>query len=807
MNMKKILLIMLFTGLSVCTALAQDARVKQSFNEGWHFHKGEVQGAEKTDYDHSAWRSLALPHDWSVEGPFAEKWASGTGYLPAGIGWYRKTFEVSPELQSKHLYLYFDGVYKNSEVWINGHSLGKRPNGHIPFQYEITEHLNKGGKNTVAVRVDHSKFADSRWYNGSGIYRNVYLIAKEPVHIGQWGVAFTTPEVSEEEATAKVAVTIENKAASAATVAVKSQLLSQQGQVVAEAEEQLRLEGGETSEKTLDFKLKNPRLWSPEEPHLYQLKVSLVVNGKKTDELVQNVGFRSFRFDANEGFFLNGQNMKIKGVCIHQDAGALGAAVPEEVWERRLESLKALGSNAIRMSHYPHQDYLYDLCDKMGFLVQDEAFDEWEEGKNKWIAGWNVGEPGKDGTHEHFTEWATRDLRDMILRNRNHPSIIMWSIGNEIDYPNDPYSHPVLDEGRNPQIYGRGYQPNYPPASRLGEIAEMLVKEAKKWDTTRPVTAALAGVPMSNHTKYPEVLDMVGYNYQEYRYEEDHQKYPDRVIYGSENGDALEAWLAVENNPYISSQFIWTAFDFLGEARSWPSRSSGAGVLDMAGFPKPDYYFRQSLWSEEPMIYIGTTRIPKEEERRGRRAEPNWNWQAGDSVRVNCFTNTDEAELFLNGKSLGRKQLKEADGRVIHWDLVYQPGTLQVKGFEGGREVSSHALKTAGKPFAIRAVADKKVLDAKKKELAHIEVVVVDEKGNPVYGAENEVTVSIVGPAGLLGLESGSLTSHEDYRANKRKVLNGKLLAYIQSQKKGGKVRVSFESEGLKSQVVDLTVK
>ncbi|WP_224998632.1 sugar-binding domain-containing protein [Cesiribacter sp. SM1] len=798
--------ICIVAALWACTAFAQNGRVKQLFNEGWYFHKGEVPQGEKAAFDHSSWRALELPHDWSVEGPFSNQWASGTGYLPAGIGWYRKTFDIAPELQAKHLFLYFDGVYKNSEVWINGHSLGKRPNGHIPFQYEITPYLNKGGKNTIAVRVDHSKVADSRWYNGSGIYRNVYLIAKEPVHISQWGVAFATPEVSAAQAKATAAVKLENKSAAAAQVLVKGQLLNQQGQAVAEAQKTVSLGAGKATEAGLEFQVRDPQLWSPQNPNLYQLKVSLAVNNQTTDELLQNVGFRTFRFDASEGFFLNGQNMKIKGVCIHQDAGALGSAVPQEVWERRLQSLKALGCNAIRMSHYPHQDYLYDLCDKMGFLVQDEAFDEWEVGKNKWIEGWNVGTPGKDGAFEHFTEWAARDLRDMILRNRNHPSIIMWSIGNEIDYPNDPYTHPVLDEGRNPQIYGKGYVPGNPPASRLGEIAEMLVKEAKKWDTTRPVTAALAGVAMSNHTSYPDALDIVGYNYQEYRYEEDHRKYPNRIIYGSENGDALEAWLAVENNPYISSQFIWTAFDFLGEARSWPSRSSGAGILDMAGFPKPDYYFRQSLWASEPMIYIGTSEIPKEEERRGRNPAPHWNWPTGEQVRVSSYTNCEEAELFLNGKSLGRKKLSDATGRVIQWDVAYQPGTLLVKGYNAGKEVSTHALKTAGEPYAIKVVADKKQLNAANKELAQLEVMVVDKEGNPVYAADNEIIVAVEGPAKLLGLESGSLTSHEDYRSNKRKAQHGKLLAYVQSQHKPGKVNISFQSSGLKPQEVSLTV-
>lgn len=790
------------------STMAQNERIKVLFNEDWRFHKGEPEHAQEKTFDDQDWRTVALPHDWSVEGPFSEKWASGSGYLPGGIAWYRKTFKISPDMAEKQIALYFDGVYKNSEVWINGKYLGKRPNGHIPFQYDITPHLVKNGENVVAVKVDHTQFADSRWYNGSGIYRNVYLIGTEQIHISQWGIAFTTPVVSQEKATAKVVVSVENDRSADSEVTIRSVLRDLDESIVADAKETITVKQNGKLDKEINFEVQNPALWSVDDPNLYKLEVSLVVDNQQTDEVIQNVGFRTFRFDADEGFFLNGENMKLKGVCIHQDAGALGSAVPQEVWRRRLQSLKELGCNAIRMSHYPHQDYLYDLCDEMGFLVQDEAFDEWEVGKNKWIAGWNVGTPGNDGAFEHFDEWADQDLQDMILRNRNHVSIIMWSIGNEIDYPNDPYTHKILDEGRNPQIYGKGYQPQNPSAERLGEIAERLVKVAKKYDTSRPITAALAGVTMSNFTSYPDALDMVGYNYQEYRYAEDHAKYPDRIIYGSENGDALEAWLAVENNDYISSQFLWTAFDFLGEARSWPSRASGAGILDLAGFPKPDYYFRQSLWSAEPMIYIGTTEAPNDPKEAGmRNAEPKWNWKAGEKVRVSCYTNTEEAELYLNGKSIGKKALKDADGKIIFWDIDYQPGELSVKGYNAGKEIASHKLATPGKPFAIKAVVDRKSLDASKKEILHVALEVVDEKGNLMYGAENEISVKVKGPAILLGLESGSLDSHEDYKAPVRKVFKGKLLAYVQSSKKPGDIIITFASKGLKSQTVNVASK
>ncbi|MBC3539143.1 sugar-binding domain-containing protein [Rufibacter sediminis] len=809
--MKNRFLLFLLTTLLISYAqpgVAQQARTKALFNDNWKFYKGDAANAEKADFADANWRSLDLPHDWSIEGPFSQEWASATGYLPGGIGWYRKTFTVAPEQQNKKLFLYFDGVYKNSEVWINGHHLGKRPNGFTPFQYEITNYLNKTGKNVVSVKVDHRQFADSRWYTGSGINRNVYLVAVQPVHVSLWGVAFTTPEVSAASALSQVTVSVTNTSPKAVEVQVKTELLDKQGKVVNQAQKQVNVGQGKEAEAALSFQVKNPKLWSVEQPNLYQLRVSLLVNGKKTDEVTESVGFRSFAFDANKGFSLNGKSMKLKGVCIHDDAGALGTAVPEEVWERRLITLKEGGVNSLRMSHNPHADYIYDLCDKLGFLVQDEAFDEWETGKNKWIAGWNVGTPGKDGYHEHFKEWADRDLADMILRNRNRPSIFMWSIGNEIDYPNDPYSHEVLNTGNNPQIYGKGYQPNNPPASRLSELSRHLVEVAKKYDTSRPITAALAGVVMSNFTDYPKVLDIVGYNYQEHRYPEDHAKYPDRVIYGSENGMRLNAWAAVDTNAYISAQYLWTGIDYMGEAGKWPSRSNGAGLLDLAGFKKPEYFFRQSLWSDKPMVYIGTSAVPKTEDKgiwSHRRADPTWNWKANDSVRVSCFTNADEAELFLNGKSLGRKSLAQSAQRVLYWDMVYAPGELMAKAYKNGKEVSRHELITAGAPVAIKANLDKKALA--RKGVAHVEINVVDKNGNLVYGADNEMTVTIEGPAQLLGMENGSHTAHENYKSEKRKVLHGKLLAYLQATQKPGKVKVTIQSPGLTPQIVELSVK
>jgi len=784
---------------------------KINFNLGWKFHKGDILNAQDLNFDDSAWRNINLPHDWSIEGKFSQEWASGTGYLPAGIGWYRKTFVPHTLNDPCNVYIYFDGVYKNSEVWINGHFLGKRPNGFIPFQYELTDFLNPGGKNTIAVKVDHSDFADSRWYTGSGINRNVYLIITDPLHIDLWGVKFTSKIISEKSAEAMVSVTIVNDRSLQEEITLEVKLFDTNGYAVGQAQKSIQINKGEKIKRDVSFQLKNPVLWSIDNPYLYNLEVQLINNDEIFDRQVIPVGIRSFRFDADKGFFLNGKNIKIKGVCIHDDAGVLGTAVPKEVWARRLKTLKDVGCNAIRMSHNPHADYLYDLCDMMGFLVQDEAFDEWKIGKNKWIKGRNVGIPGKDGYNKYFNEWAKKDIKDMILRNQNHPSIIMWSIGNEIDYPDDPYTHKILDTGRNPQIFGRGYMPDRPNVKELEGIAAKLVKWVHETDKSRSVTAALAALAMSNSTKYPELLDIVGYNYQEYLYEEEHKKYPQRIIYGSENGKDFNAWQAVEENDYIAGQFLWTGIDYLGEAGRWPNHGSGSGLINLAGFPKPYYFFRQSLWSDSPMIYIGTASISQISQKEnkedwGKIAQPIWNWREGEAVQITCFTNCEVAELFLNDKSLGKKELAYAPRKVIQWVIRYQPGSLSVKGYNKGKEAAEYTLRTAEQPFAIKAQIDKKLFKKGEGErrLSHIEISVVDKNEVPVFNANNVITVTVEGKGKLLELENGDLNDPADYKTNIRKVYHGKLLAYVQSEEKGGNIKVHLTSPGLQPKTVEI---
>ena len=798
-----------FSGCRSNSPAPEKGRETINFNANWRFQKGDFSGAAKASFDDSQWRKINLPHDWSVEGPFSPKWASATAYLPGGIGWYRKEFSVPASEKGRNAYIYFGGVYDNSEVYINGHLLGKRPNGFVSFQYDLTPWIHPGN-NVIAVRVDHSQYADSRWYTGSGIYRNVSLIYTDKVHIGKWGIYVTTSHVTNDKATVNVKVSLQNQDKRPAKVRVKNVLFDPSGIKVASSESEVEIPSGDTLKNDQNLGLQHPELWSVENPTLYRLVTTVLERDKTIDKYVTPVGVRSIRFDPDKGFFLNGKSMKLKGVCVHGDAGSFGVAVPAEIWKSRLVKLKEMGCNAIRMSHNPHLPALYDLCDKMGFLVMDEAFDEWTGAKNIWIKGWNNGKPGKDGYHEYFRKWHNADLRDMILRDRNHPSIIMWSIGNEIDYPNDPFTHPILDKGTNPQIYGRGYNPNLPSSDTLAVIARELKKVVKQYDTTRPVTAALAAALISNVTGYADVPDIVGYNYQEYRYAEDHKQYPNRVIYGSENGMSLKAWQAVEDHDYISGQFLWTGIDYLGEAGRWPDRSNTAGLLDLGGFRKPEYYFRQSLWATKPMVYIGTSEIPRGHGPKSiwahQKANPVWNWPAGKKVRVNCFTNCPEAELLLNGKSMGEKKLSSFPGRVIYWDVPYHEGKLQVIGKRDGKELCRYTLQTSGEPTQLVATPGKGSMTTALSDVMPVVVKVEDKDGVPVYGATNEITCEVSGPVRLAGIESGNPQSVVSYRANHCRVYKGRLKVYLQPTGQAGQVTLKLNSPGLKGCQVSFDV-
>lgn len=798
-NSVVITLVFLTSGIS---ALSQGTvRSELNFNFGWQFFRGDKPGWESPAFDDSGWRTVDLPHDWSIEGPFNAQWASGTGYLPGGIAWYRKSFTIPAAWKKGRTFILFEGVYNNSEVWINGTSLGKRPNGYISFYYDITPYLVSKKTNVVAVRADHSKFADSRWYTGSGIYRNVKLIHVPDLHSEIWGVFYTTPVVSDDKAEMNIEVKVVNKGKDRKTDFEVTNRLYEGNKLVGTSSSRQSTGAGMESVVSQKIEIEKPQLWDTDNPFLYRLVTTVSGRGFH-DEVTTMAGIRYFRFDPEKGFSLNGRAMKLKGVCLHHDAGALGAAVPRRETERRLLLLKELGCNAIRTSHNPYSPDFLDLCDSLGFLVINEAFDEWELPKKKWVEGWNRGTPSKYGYAEYFNEWAVKDLTGFILRDRNHPSVIMWSIGNEIDYPNDPYSHPVLGTEANPQTSAK-YDPSLPDGNRLGEIARLLVSTVRKYDTTRPVTAGLASALMSNETGYAAALDVAGYNYQEFRYAGDHEKYPARPLYGSENGMSLEAWNAVVENDYVAGQFLWTGIEYLGEAGQYPSRHSTSGLIDLAGNRKPEFFFRQSLWSSKPMVWIGTTSRATGPETSNiwahKRVEPVWKYNEGQMISVNAFTNCDEVELFLNGNSLGTKYLKDFTNRTISWDVPYEAGELKAVGRKGGVILAESILRSWSEPAAIKAMCDAMVIKADRTDLSRIYVTVVDKNGNPVYDAANEISCEISGPLRLLGMEDANPRNTEDYKDNRQKSYHGKLLIYLQSLDTPGKASVKISGEGLNS--------
>ena len=805
----------IFLSFLVCSCTSAFSQIgfgdSQKINEQWKFILQDNKDFQDNSFNDSKWQTVAVPHDWSIKGQLSPNLASATGFLPGGIAWYRKTMDVPSAKKGEKVFLYFEGVYNRSEVFVNGHSLGKRPNGYISFAYDATPYIKYGEKNTIAVRVDHSKSADSRWYTGSGIYRNVWVVYANPVHIAQWGV-YAYPEVSKNSGTLNVEVEVENGSAEKSNLTVVNELIANDGKTVAKSSNTVAIAANQSGKIAAKIKVNNPKLWDLENPNLYSLKTTVLKDGKVIDHSTTQTGFRNFTFDANKGFALNGKWMKIKGVCLHHDAGVLGSAVPREVLEGRLKTLKEIGVNAVRTSHNPQAPDFYELCDQLGLLVLNEAYDEWEFPKRKWLEGWNQGTPGFEGSFDIFADWAEKDLEDFVRRDRNHLSVFAWSIGNEVDYPNDPYSHPVLagggDTGFSQAAYG-GYKKDAPDAMRLGAIAKRLVAAVKKYDKSRPTTAGLAGVAMSNETEYPGALDITGYNYTESKYQSDHKKYPKRVIFGSENRHDYEAWLAVKNNEHIFGQFLWTGIDYLGESGRWPSRGFYSGLVDFAGQIKPRGYFRQSLWSEKPMIYIGTyiSNNPNKKDL-SMDAWPLWNYNEGQKVKVVCYTNAAKARLELDGKVVGEVKNYDSEVGIISWDIPFQSGKLEAVGLDkNNKEVSRYAITSSKQPQAIVVKTADKVIN-KDKGVAEIMLQLVDENGVPVMIADNEITCTIVsGDATLLGLEAGNNSDMTDYTDNVQRVFHGHILAYIQANGSNEPIKVQFSSPWLKAVEVTINVK
>lgn len=791
---------LLLLALFFCAdSFAQQSRQTLDFDKGWRFNLGDVPHAEKPGMSDAKWRSLNLPHDWSIEGKFSKDNPATPegGALPGGIGWYRKTFTVPPSSKGKLIYIDFDGVYQKSDVWVNGHHLGFRPNGYISFRYELTPYLNFGGNNVIAVKVDNSVQPNSRWYSGSGIYRNVWLVTTNKVAIDHWGTYVTTTDVS--NASAKVNLKVQVKNAASSPVTVKTTLYDAAGKVIAAeasipSKKQLKDTVFETNSV---FNVKNPVLWSVEKPYLYKA-VTQVLSGKTViDEYTTPLGIRYFNFDVDKGFSLNGKPMKILGVCDHHDLGSLGAAINTRALERQLQILKGMGCNGIRTSHNPPAPELLDLCDKMGFIVMDEAFDTWE-----W-------EKAKYDYHLFFKQWHKRDLEDQILRDRNHPSVMIWSIGNEIGQQSD--------------------------TSAL-RIAPQLTAIVHSLDTTRPITAANNNPDTKNKIIASGAIDLVGYNYHEGEYAGFHDRYPGKKFIATETTSGLETrgfyempsdsirvwpekwdkpferegnnvsaydnvrppwgsthemtWKVMKKHDFLSGMFIWTGFDYLGEPTpySWPSRSSYFGIVDLAGFPKDVYYMYQSEWTNKTVLHIF----------------PHWNWTPGKMIDVWAYyNNADEVELFLNGKSLGTKK-KTGDDLHIMWRVKYEPGTLKAVSRKNGKEVLTRLIHTAGEPAKIELSADRKLIKADGKDLSFITVKILDKDGNVVPDAENLVDFKITGPAFIASVDNGDPVSHDSFKVSYRKAFHGLALAIVQAKEKAGAVTFTATSKGLPNATITL---
>lgn len=794
-------------------------------DEGWKFKLvcssvsgGYDPNSDKTadawykGFDDSDFENVTIPHDWSVSYPFDRRNSSGTGYLNGGIAWYRLHFNLPEEYRGKRLSVHFDGVYKNSRVWINSYDLGRHPNGYTPFSYDITEFARFGDdENVLCVRVSHMDIADSRWFTGSGITRKVCLIAEENVHATEDGTYTETAAVDTDHAMITVHHECVNDSEKDAAFSAVARIYDAAGKMITEQVKDVAVPAGDTETFSFDISLDKPRFWCTEDPYLYTLDIVYRTGDGEYTACSERFGVRTIRFDPDNGFFLNGRNMKLNGVCVHHDAGVLGAAVTKDVWRRRLAKLSECGCNAIRCSHNPHMPELYDLCDEMGFLVMDEAFDEWETPKNKWSTGHNVFPPKHQGYAEYFKEWHDIDLKAMVRRDRVHPSVIMWSIGNEIDYPNDPYCHVSFEvmTGNNDagkSMSWRKYDPDKPDATRMLPIAKELAAIVKSEDTSRPVTMALAFPELSTKLGILKYLDVAGYNYKEMFYEEDHKTFSEIPFLGSENGHDYKAWKAVEDNPYISGQFLWTGIDYLGEAHGWPAHGSGAGLIDLAGYEKHRFLARKSYWLNSPVVEIAT-RVKSESENEWLPCTESWNYEKGQTISIRCYSNQPWVRLYLNDRLISEQKGYNAEG----WYQFYadfEPGVLRAEGLDkDGNKACEKVISTTGKASLISAKewTYAGMPEGEKGYIYQVEITLLDVKGNRAVSDDKVIKASVIGPGEFLGFENGDLSDNTSYADNKRKTMKGRLLAYIR-RTEPGTIELHLTSEDLKDEKTVISI-
>jgi beta-galactosidase len=811
------------------------ARIKQNFDSNWSFVLGDSIQMSLPKYDDSKWRKLNLPHDWSIEGDFNASNPSGAGggALPGGVGWYRKHFEINKKDKDSRFYVHFDGVYMNSTVYINGHKLGNRPYGFISFEYDMTPFIKTSEENVIAVRVDNSQQPNCRWYSGSGIYRHVYLLKTSNLRIANWGTFVKTVSITNKEAILNVDIRLNNSVNKSVCVKVTNSVLDTNGKTLAKNSETVTVPGSSDrglSQQTI--KLQNPKLWSIDNPYTYRVKTDVTYGSKRIDSYITTIGLRSFKFDANTGFSLNGESIKIKGVCNHHDLGCLGAAINEDALHRQLVMLKNMGCNSIRCSHNPPAPELLNMCDTMGFIVMDEAFDMWHKKKTQYDYS------------QYFDKWFERDLTDMVVRDRNHPSVFIWSIGNEVlEQWSDASSDTLSIEQAN-TILNFGHSSSMLSNDKKMSINSMLTKRladiVKSLDDSRPVTAACNEPSPNNNLFKSGSLDLIGYNYHNANAKNAPLNFPGKPFIFTESVSAFatrgyyqmpsdsiikapkqwwipytdpsfmcssydncraswgnlheETWDLIKHSPFISGEYIWTGYDYIGEPTPYgfPARSSYFGIIDLAGFPKDIYYMYQSEWTDKPVLHLF----------------PHWNWIPEQKIDMWCYYNkADEVELYINGISQGIRR-KESDHQYhVVWPVIFQPGKVTVVARKSGKEISRQTINTAGTPDHIRLVSDRNALRADGKSLAFITVEVVDKDGNVCPNADNQVFFTVQGSAKIAGVDNGNQTSMERFKANNRKAFFGKCLVVLQSTSTSGTIQLTAKSVDLKDGMITLTNK
>lgn len=798
------------------------------WDEGWRFALHNDDKAHETTFDDHAWRVLDLPHDWAIEGDFYALNPSGAngGALPGGIGWYRKHLNLNDNDASSRYVLHFDGAYMNTSVYVNGQLVGVRPYGFISFSYDITPYLKKQGDNVVAVKVDNSKQPNSRWYTGCGIYRHVYLMKSSDIRIEEWGVQALT-EVKKGKGKVSLNTKIENPSGRSRRVIVHQTLWNKAHQMVSKASKACQVEANGTTISQL-LNVNKPQLWSLESPNLYTVTTEIEENGRILDRDTISIGLRNVAFDVKKGFFLNGKNIKINGVCLHGDLGCLGTAINEDALYRQLLMMKDMGVNAIRCSHNPPAPELLNLCDSMGLLVMDEAFDSWMQGKTTY--DYSI----------YFKTWAERDLRDMVLRDRNHPSIILWSIGNEVlEQWNKTKSATVALEDVNILLNNsrdKTLLSTTDTLSASAKLTQFLASIVRRYDPTRLISAGCNEVSPNNNLFKSGALDVIGFNYHQKKVADVPQNFPGKPFIMTETVSALhtrgyyrmpsdslyrwpthkrpftepsfmcssydnscaywgstheQTWDIVKHTPYCSGQFIWTGFDYIGEPTpfNFPARSSYFGIVDLAGFPKDVYYLYQSEWTNKPVLHVF----------------PHWNWIEGQAIDLWCYYNqADEVELFINGKSQGvRKKSNEHEYHVA-WHVTYEPGEVRVVARKNGKQVNEKTIRTAGAPHHIRLTPNHNVLKANGRSLSFVTVEVVDKEGNLCPWADQNIQFSLTGEGKIAGVDNGSPFSLERFQANSRHAFFGKCMVVVQAGKAPSVIKLTAKGVDLQPQTIEI---